>query len=228
MSAPEAPDTYGAAWLALHKLYLRYARLVNDGTLRDAWTATNDAFYRTDAQGKRRASRDEGERAARAVATFAAACEAEAARREPPTADPDDERQELTSEDVHFIARRRAETEGTTPLRGVLADYWETGSEGAYWAVELDDREGYAALRVLQGGDLLVIHDASGEGVALALVLIEDMTSGWRPYHADAPWGLGQQACGPYWVHWIPKGYSPRQWWDVFSRHRGHRAEVYR
>lgn len=98
---------------------------------------------------------------------------------------------------------------------GELFDWFETGLEGAVWALHADGMEGYAGLQVIEAGDHLTILDQK-KRVLWKGVIVCDRKTGRiaRPFNPDfkQPQALG------YWIHWTQKGFEPDNWAGFFIR----------
>jgi hypothetical protein len=137
------------------------------------------------------------------------------------------QKQVLTDEDHEFISEKKLLLSSVEPEVGKLDFYAETGTEGAYWSVEVDGLSGYDALRIIREGDRLVIYNVHGV-IIFDEIIIEDTKSGWRPYPHNSPYGLGQQVCVGLLVHWIPKGWSSQEWGEFFKLNRNNgKVELY-
>lgn len=93
--------------------------------------------------------------------------------------------------------------------------YFETGTEGVYWAVIEDNVSGYEGLHILENGDHLTIYSNNVEGQALFSDFInKDTVTGLqpRPFNPD----FKQQVALGMWVHWIQEGYDPDKWAEFF------------
>jgi len=103
-------------------------------------------------------------------------------------------------------------------LTGVLDDYFETGCEGTYWSLYLDDPENvatspYQRLFILEKGDHLEIYNV--DGLLITTVDIDpDYEVGYAPYPANP--SLGQPLALGRWIHWTQKGWTPDDWARLF------------
>ena len=99
---------------------------------------------------------------------------------------------------------------------GKLFVWAESGTEGAYWALQ-DDRypQSYDGLNVIDEGDQLTIINRDNQ-VCWAGIIEKDTSAGAisRPGNPDY---IQQVALG-WWAHWIQKGVEPDLWADFFDR----------
>lgn len=232
MNSEDRQQELDAAWQRLTALYYQYSQIVEQ-EIGPMWQEVNQKFFDCHEGQDRHLTEDQSkiDAAIQAVTQLEASCKEIAGRwdaeriNNPITPDHLQE-QSLTQEDETFIQEQRAALAEVAPEVGKLDVYFETGTEGAYWSVEVDGLEGYDSLRLLHDGDRLVVYNDDGS-VLFDEVFIEDHVSGWAPYRPLWPYGLGQQACGGLWVHWIPKGWSSQSWAKLFNAARGKRAELY-
>lgn len=221
-----------AAWWRLNHLFWHYDKLLDDDLLQDLVRAIQeirDYHLQTD-----EFSRADYEQAVTNAVTNAdrleKQCQTEAEQRSKQDSNSlpaDLQKQELTPEDLEYIQQQLQLLAQIEPVVGRVDMYFETGTEGAYWSLEeINGLSGYEGLRIIGGGDRLVVYNDDGS-VYLDQILIEDHDVGWHPYNSDYPYGLGQQTCAGLWVHWIPKGYSAEEWAEIYVGARGKRAELY-
>jgi hypothetical protein len=103
-------------------------------------------------------------------------------------------------------------------VTGVLDHYFETGCEGTYWTLNLDDEIGiaqqpYERLFMLEKGDVLEIF--SPTGVPIATVTVDpDYEAGYRPYPLNPEYG--QPTALGLWIHWTQRGWNPDEWARLF------------
>jgi len=108
-------------------------------------------------------------------------------------------------------------------IKGVLHAFWETGTEGVYWALQdfeymiepsewqkshgVDKAWDYGGLNILETGDWLTIIDPDGNTVWGGLVSIDHTV---RSY-------------GRYWVHGMPDNFDKDTWYNIFvvEKHTG-------
>lgn len=136
------------------------------------------------------------------------------------------EKQKLTEEDQAFIKAAKAKLEhDSVTVYGVTECYAETGTEGVYWAVYEEGKEYFEGLHLIDEGDRLTIY-GDDEQVLFDGIIVYDRITGWRPYHPDRPFGMGQQGCIVYNVHWIQKGYTELGWGQLFITETPLRARL--
>jgi len=108
-------------------------------------------------------------------------------------------------------------------IKGVLHAFWETGTEGVYWALQdfecmiepsewqkshgVDKAWDYSGLNILKTGDWLTIIDPNGNTVWGGLVSIDN--------------SIGQY--GRCLVHGMPDNFDKDTWCDIFAgeKHTG-------
>jgi hypothetical protein len=108
-------------------------------------------------------------------------------------------------------------------IKGVLHAFWETGTEGIYWALQdfehmtepsewqkkhgVDKAWGYEGLNILKTGDWLTIIDPEGKTIWGGLVSIDPSI---RSY-------------GRCWVHGMPDNFDKDAWCRIFTdeKHTG-------
>jgi hypothetical protein len=105
-------------------------------------------------------------------------------------------------------------------IDGVLFAYWETGTEGVFWAVLGDEpvpasREN---LHILTDGDELTVFDEDGSVLWRGVIHLE-YESNWIEYPGHPGAGWGQQAVSGYWVHGVQRGVPPETWGDWYWGH---------
>ena len=107
-------------------------------------------------------------------------------------------------------------------IYGTLDNYFETGMEGVYWALN-NAPSGFVKyashddLFIIEDGDYLEIYDPNAlysqrEHIVLwAGVIIQDTQSlkVKRPFNPE----VEQQNVGGYWVHWLQKGFEDHEHW---------------
>lgn len=229
MSEVKVADAISEAWNKLTSLLYLYDRIrQTDPQAAQAWKKANDTVFaviESDDLGRVQ----EAVKAVDELEVFfkEIAKRWDEGRQNNPPPDPSTQQQFFTKKDEEFILQQRRLLVDVTPVSGFLYYFAEQGTEGAYWSVSKewgDDPDGEF---ILEGGDRLVIYNQDGT-VFFDEILIQDVESGWRPYHTDKPYGFGQQGCGGLFVHWIPKGKSPREWAKIFNESRGKKVELYR
>jgi len=98
---------------------------------------------------------------------------------------------------------------------GTLFGWWETGTEGAIWALDEDGKTGYEAMQVIDEGDQLKIYDENGK-VLFDGIIEPDKQIGWTEYPLNP--GHGQPLALGFWIHWTQKGWQPDDWAALFLR----------
>lgn len=107
-------------------------------------------------------------------------------------------------------------------IRGVTHAYFETGTEGVWWALIEENVFGYEDLNVLDDGDHLMIYkDGYDSEIIFSGFIKKDKLTGARsrPFN---PYFKQQVALG-MWVHWIQEGWHPDDWARLFVE-KEHRA----
>jgi len=103
-------------------------------------------------------------------------------------------------------------------VTGILDDYFETGCEGTYWSLYLDDpgkvaNSPYQRLFILEKDDHLEIYNV--DGLLITTVDIDpDYETGYTPYPKNPT--LGQPLALGLWIHWTQKGWNPDDWARLF------------
>jgi len=89
--------------------------------------------------------------------------------------------------------------------KGRLHFYFETGTEGGFWAFEEDGEKGYDALHILNDGDSLVIYDRLNpkEIMWQGVIELEHYPSFEIPV-------------GGFWVHDLQVGVTRELWGSWF------------
>lgn len=102
-------------------------------------------------------------------------------------------------------------------VRGFLAPFFETGTEGVVWSLDDPGLPGYDSLHPLMNGDELRVLDDAG-GTLWEGVVRLDRTTGLLPHY---PGGEPvQQAVLGYWVHGLQEGMDPEAWGRLFFEGR--------
>ncbi len=164
------------------------------------------------------------------IDNYLALCQAEIARREaigilskgkmhliPPVISPEERLERLNM--------RTFLLEHGTPIIGHLSTSFETGSEGMWWVLIENGKVGHNAEQFIQKNDYLTVYDHQG-AIVFDDIIECDTDTGWKPYHKDKPWGVGQQVANIYWVHWIQKDWLPDKWFELFSQNPPFRARL--
>ncbi|MDO3382412.1 hypothetical protein [Gilvimarinus algae] len=107
----------------------------------------------------------------------------------------------------------------STPLTGLLIEYFETGTEGVMWALMQDGKSGYEGLVLLEAGDHIEVFEIEGPKVYDGIV-VPDTSIGamQRPGSTlRQPVALGR------WAHWIQSGFDADVWAGYFcsGKYRG-------
>ena len=103
-------------------------------------------------------------------------------------------------------------------IRGELEAFFETGTEGVYWAMIDPALPGYDGLWSLEAGDRLRVIDTDDTVLWDGVIQLEYKRN-WEPYPRNPEYG--QQAVLGYWVHGLQEGVDPDQWAGMFfARHR--------
>jgi len=100
-------------------------------------------------------------------------------------------------------------------IRGVLEDFFETGTEGVIWSVVSEDDHGYDALYPIEEGDHLAIQDQLGRKLWSGIICC-DRKAGWRRYPLNPK--CGQPCALGHWIHWTQRGFKPDDWARYFIR----------
>jgi hypothetical protein len=83
-------------------------------------------------------------------------------------------------------------------FKGKLIGYFETGTEGVFWALQNDNLPGYEGLTLLEAGDKIEIY-------------AKDMERTQRPSsNVYQPKAMGM------WIHWTQYGFCPDKWASYF------------
>ena len=114
-------------------------------------------------------------------------------------------------------ARRHLEALPEVVIHGILADFFETGTEGVCWAVYEDGKQSYDGLHLLGPRNHLRVTDETG-AVRFDGYIDPDAEKGWMEYPGRPGEGYGQPAALGYWIHWIQAGWEPDEWAALFFR----------
>ncbi len=105
-------------------------------------------------------------------------------------------------------------------LRGVIAHWYETGSEGVCWVFYKDGEKKWdRAVEFLGAGDRLKVFGEDGKAVIFEGKIIPNCRIGWRKYPMNPK--RGQPCALGYWIHWTQKGWKPDDWARLFIRPEG-------
>ena len=93
-------------------------------------------------------------------------------------------------------------------FNGKLFGFFETGTEGVHWALQIADQPGYEGLVILKAGDHLKIYSDDGELVFEGQIQPNTIIgSSSRPNSTvSQPKALGR------WIHWTQEGFEPDEW----------------
>ena len=97
-----------------------------------------------------------------------------------------------------------------TKHEGDLFDWFETGLEGAVWALQEKDKQGYDGLKTVDCGDFLKIYNNNNE-LQWEGIIEPDTT---------------KKTAGPVHTHWVQLGVDPLTWFKYFND--GHKGVVYK
>jgi len=100
-------------------------------------------------------------------------------------------------------------------IRGRTQGFWEQGTEGIFWAVYEDGKDGYDGLHVLGQGQHVRIWDAN-DALAFDGSIDKDARAGWAPSPPPNPSGGGQPMALGCWIHWTQRGWEPDDWAGLF------------
>ncbi|MDP3999046.1 MAG: hypothetical protein Q8P76_00425 [bacterium] len=98
---------------------------------------------------------------------------------------------------------------------GVLAGYFETGTEGQIWVLLEDGKEGYDAMKLIELGDHLRIYGEDNK-ILFDGKIIPDFEIGRTPYPLNPKYG--QPSALGFWIHWTQKGFTADDWARFFLR----------
>ena len=105
-------------------------------------------------------------------------------------------------------------------IKGTLHAFWETGTEGVYWAIQdfdfmsepnewqksmgVDKAWDYGGLNILKNGDWLVIIDPEGKMVWGGIIDLDHLIDKY----------------GSFWVHGMPNNFDRDLWYNIFVREK--------
>jgi|AntRauTorckE6833_2_1112554.scaffolds.fasta_scaffold31933_1 hypothetical protein len=98
-------------------------------------------------------------------------------------------------------------------FQGIPYAYFETGTEGVYWAIIEDNKSGYDALHLIEEGDVLTIFNKDGQ-VIFSDKIFKDTETGKRARGFGSE--IEQQTALGLWIHWVQKGWTPDDWATLF------------
>ncbi len=107
----------------------------------------------------------------------------------------------------------------SAPLTGRLDMFFETGTEGLLWTLNLDpkhisfDGHPYTTFELIESGDRLCIFNEDGDAIFNG-VIDPDHCEGWTEYPSNP--GHGQPAALGYWIHWTQRGWCVEDWARLF------------
>lgn len=111
-------------------------------------------------------------------------------------------------------------TEAVREIHGQLFAWFETGTEGIYWAVVDDEKKGYDGLHVLENGNVLTVFNKENKKKILfqgTIALEYDRLRRALQYNPE----YFQQCVLGYWVHGLQKDVDPEKWAHMFfDEHR--------
>jgi hypothetical protein len=98
-------------------------------------------------------------------------------------------------------------------IDGTLEAFFETGTEGIWWSVYENGKEGYDGLNTIESGDWLTVKNLEGKILFRGLIQ-RDNFSGWTRYPMNPD--CGQPAALGRWIHWTQAGWQPNDWAKLF------------
>ena len=99
-------------------------------------------------------------------------------------------------------------------LKGVISEFFETGTEGVLWSFCEDGKKGYNGLHILEAGDYLTIYDKRKKIIFEGKIKPDFEIGNKRIPHSNnwQPVALG---C---WIRWTQKGFKPDDWAKLFFK----------
>ena len=110
----------------------------------------------------------------------------------------------------------------STEIAGCLDIFLETGTEGAVWILDPDEKgpdDDRRYMQVLEKGDRLKAFNEDGT-IAFEGVINPNRRLGWTEYPRNP--GHGQPSALGLWIHWTQSGWQPDPWARLFIPHKGH------
>lgn len=97
-------------------------------------------------------------------------------------------------------------------FKGKLIGYFETGTEGVFWALQNDNLPGYEGLILLEAGDQIEIYSKDLQLVYKGFIKPDTVIGRTQRPSSNIyqPTALGM------WIHWTQEGFSPDKWASYF------------
>lgn len=227
-------EVFYRSFQQLQDLLYHYRKILDqEKSLGHRWVNANKAFHKCHVGNSLTLIHDQSkiEHAIELVHALDTSCQESATRRDTARAQNRlipyyHEFQKLTQKDRRFITERKTALSSVMPIDGIIEYFAETGTEGAFWILDVGGTFDRNTMKIINPGDRLVIFNSDGSTL-FDEVLILDYVSGWVSFRQEWPYGTGQQSCGGLNVHWIPKGMSSDQWKAIFIDHLGYKAKLY-
>lgn len=104
---------------------------------------------------------------------------------------------------------------GMLKVKGCGDAYWETGTEGVFWAILDQEKPEYDGLYILKPGDRLTIFDRSDTSKVLWSGVVDLEYESKQQHAIHNPSYVGQ-AVFNHWVHGLQRGLDAETWADYF------------
>ena len=101
----------------------------------------------------------------------------------------------------------------TIEYQGQLFGFFETGTEGVLWALQIEDKSGYEGLILLEKGDHLTIYSSDHTEVFNGIIK-PDRSIGLKQRPGVS---IFQATALGLWIHWTQEGFDPDVWATFFK-----------
>lgn len=113
--------------------------------------------------------------------------------------------------------------------------FFETGTEGIYWAVYEDGKQGYDALNIIENGNHLKIIDQNNNVMFDGIVKLDfknfyhNIVNDYYNEMCKLPKGaiFPQHNLWGFWVHGVPTNYDHDDWLYIFMYGNGKYGHTY-
>jgi len=117
-------------------------------------------------------------------------------------------------------------------IKGIAEAYFETGTEGTYWAVQDENHpRDYQGLHIIRPNDHITVHYKDNQGDLYKLLDVEvelidsiqaEKNKYFRQYLRAHQTGWKQLNFAGFWVHKLPTNVDLGLWYQIFLGGKNH------